>query len=347
MPQAIGITDKQYSRLAREYRRRWRVNLCAVDAAGQVELRFGPDAATPADDDLLLSTVAIDFGQPVGALQWTTQGEGGRLQVAGDDLTAALRLLRGPVALPLSGRRYDLDCDLAMTDEVVRAFLRRLRATDLAVGVGLRGLDLDLTGLASARGAQREKIEFGLEGRLTAGELLVPSWRLPLGVYQPAVRVEATLDMAAGTLDLHRCHLATGDQGGATRATASLDGRLVLTTGGPATAAASGHLQIVIDPVDLGFIASAAPALAMPEGQKACGSIALVATLRRETGGRTAFDGWLLPQGAELDLLDGAVLLQGLRGALRFPVQSVGVLGDDEILRRLREVVPEPPQVEP
>ncbi len=37
----IGITEEQFGRLRREYRRRWGVNLCAVDAEGRMCLGGG------------------------------------------------------------------------------------------------------------------------------------------------------------------------------------------------------------------------------------------------------------------------------------------------------------------
>lgn len=77
MPQDIGITEGQFTHLAREYRRRWRVSICAASPTGQVV--FGKPACSKFDcrqceqDRSFAIQEALRWGESTVGFCWRQQ----------------------------------------------------------------------------------------------------------------------------------------------------------------------------------------------------------------------------------------------------------------------------------
>jgi AraC-like DNA-binding protein len=77
MPQDIGITEAQFTRLARQYRQRWRVSICAASPAGQIV--FGKSACPRFDcrqceqDRAFAIQEALRWGESTVGFCWRQQ----------------------------------------------------------------------------------------------------------------------------------------------------------------------------------------------------------------------------------------------------------------------------------
>lgn len=237
----------------------------------------------------------------------------GRLQADLVEIASLLPRVRGPVTLPPLSGRVRLDCQL---NESTIATPVRLDALQVD-GLDWPGIFADLVGTTTGTLTWWQgRLEAVLSGVVNDGVVTAAGWNIPVESGKPEWHAAVAWDGVDRLLRV-RQFLARGPVDAATRFTLGVRGDLRLQ------APYDGSLQLVVDPVNTRWLHGMLGRPQLSDGLRVAGEASLVANLGYRQTGLELVEGWVLPIGMDLELFDGVLALQGIRGSIHLPRQAI------------------------
>jgi len=226
-----------------------------------------------------------------------------------DDLVAHIS---APAPLPKLRGLFKVTSEVGRTEGGWKGRIQHLGVAGLASDAALRDI------AAAAKGqftwADR-RLEAQLSGQLVAGELGLPNGWMDLSERSPIFTT--TFSFQPGKVELHEALARAADRFGQPAKdgfTAELRGRTDPDLTGTITG--------VIDRADIGWFKRNTLLVPLPSAAEVTGEGAVTFTMRSAGGAIAEVSGYVLPLNIDLSLLDGALDISGITGALRFSLKQ-------------------------